>query len=325
MAGNTHSNIDLDMLTDEEREGLLDDTVVDEGLEDGAEGDDDADNGDDGGEGADNGGDTGADAGDGVSDAGDGGQAEGADAAAAAAAAAATAADTGAVAGDDGGTGDDAGVVEEVERPASWILPPDINDKIKNLDDERDRIAASFDDGDLTAQEMRAKLKPIEQELDALKDRRTAANVSRDLAIETYKTQTVPAFFKEHTQYEKGTVLYDMLDTELRKLQAASLDPLNPKHLQKAHEIIDGQLRKALGDGAVAKKDPGTKTPAGKTPAPKREIPPTLANVPSADITDAEDGGEFSYLDRLANTNVEAYEQALGKLSDDKRERYLAQ
>ena len=324
MADKTHSDIDLDMLTEEEREGLLDDTVIDEGLE-GSEGDE-GDEGD-GDTGADTGADTGDAGADDGADAGDDGQAAGDDAAAAAAAAqAAAAADTGAAdTGDAGGDGGQGGAAEVEERPASWILPADINDKIKNLGEELDRIAASFDDGDLTAQEMRAKMKPIEQELDALKDRRTTANVSRDLAIDTYKTQTVPAFFSDHPQYKQGTVLYTMLDTELRKLQSASLDPLNPKHLQKAHEIIDGQLRAALGEGAGTKKDPAGKTPAGKTPPAKREIPPTLANVPSADITDAEDGGEFAYLDRLANKDVEAYERELGKLSDDKRDRYLAQ
>ncbi|MCA1490105.1 hypothetical protein I6F11_04125 [Ensifer sp. NBAIM29] len=325
MAGK-HSEIDLDMLTEEEREGLLDESVVDEGLE-GNEGEGDEE-GAAGGEGDGKDGDK-ADAG---ADNGDGGeedkagQEDGADAAAAAAAAdaaAAAAADaTNADAGD-GEPGADAGAEEE-ERPASWILPADINDKIKSLDEERDRIAASFDDGDLTAQEMRAKLKPIEQQLDELKDQRTAANVSKNLAIETYKTVTVPEFFKEHTQYKPGSVLYNMLDTELRKLQSASVDPLNPKHLRKAHEIIDKQLREALGDSAGGKKDPAAKPQNGK-PAPKREIPPTLANVPAADITDAEDGGEFAYLDRLANKDVEAYERELGKLSDDKRDRYLAQ
>lgn len=311
---------DLDGLTEEEREGLLDETVVDEGLESAGDAGDEGDEDDQGAAGGDAGGDNrGDDAGDGDGD-GEEDKGAGSD-------------DTGSdIAGDAGAdvdtggdnAGDDAqGDEEDDEKPASWILPADINDKIKALDAERDKLAEQFDDGELNAKELRAKLKPIESELDELKERRTSAAVTRDLAIERYKTETVPTFFSEHPQYKPGTVLHTMLDTELRKLQSASKDPLNPKHLQKAHAILDKQLREALGDAAKPK--PKTENQSGKGKLPKREAPLTLANVPAADISDTGDGGEFAYLDRLANQDIEAYERELGKLSDEKRDRYLAQ
>ncbi|WP_331373785.1 hypothetical protein [Sinorhizobium chiapasense] len=310
------SDADLDGLTEEERDGLLDETVVDQGLESagGDEAGDDVES--DAGEGAvDDGADDNAD---------DKAGADSDDKAAGDDTAVGDTGDTGADAGEAGADDDvAAGEDEEEEKPASWILPADINDKIKTLDEERDRIVASFDDGDLTAKEMREKMRPIEQQLDELKDLRTTATVTKNIAIETYKTQTVPAFFKDHPQYKPGTVLHSMLDTELRKLQSASKDPLNPKHLQKAHAVLDEQLRAALGQPVQKKAD----NPAGKDTGkpPKREVPPTLANVPAADISDTDDGGEFAYLDRLANKDIEAYERELGRLSDEKRDRYLAQ
>jgi len=307
---------DLDGLTEEEREGLLDETVVDEGHESAGDAGDEGDEDDKGAAGGDAGGDNpgddaGADNGDGEED--DNGA--GSD----------IAGDAGADvdAGGDNAGGDAKGDEEDDEKPASWILPPDINDKIKTLDSERDKLAEQFDDGELSAKEYREKLKPIESELDGLKERRTSAAVTRDLAIERYKTETVPTFFSEHPQYKPGTVLHTMLDTELRKLQSASKDPLNPKHLQKAHAILDQQLREALGDAAKPK--PKAENQSGKGKLPKREAPLTLANVPAADISDTGDGGEFAYLDRLANQDIEAYERELGKLSDEKRDRYLAQ
>jgi hypothetical protein len=48
--------------------------------------------------------------------------------------------------------------------------------------------------------------------------------------------------------------------------------------------------------------------------------PPTLAKLPAADQSEVTDGGEFAHLDRL---NGEAYEEALMKMSDDKRNEYL--
>lgn len=314
------SEAELEMLTEEERQGLLDEDIVDEGLE--GEGDGDESDGDDG----DAGGDAGAEADGADQDAGDGdtadadadagtegGDAAAADAAAAAAAAAAASADTG-----------DIGAEEEAEqeRPAAWILPAEVNDKITALDAERDKLAEQFDDGELSAKEYREKLKPIEAEMDDLKQQRTTANTLRDIAITDYKEKTVPDFLKDNPQYKPGSLLYKMLDDEVRKLQQGSRDPLNPKHLRKAHETISEQLRAALGDTGGGKR-PDPKTPP-KTP-PKREVPPTLAGVPSADITDADDGGEFAYLDRLAAKNVVEYEKELAKLPDHKRDQYLAQ
>ncbi len=317
------SDDDLDLLTEEERQGLLDDAIVDEGLDDDAG--DDEDGGSDAGAGESDDGAAAAatesgDAGSGEPDGGDeadeqSADAGGADAAAAAAAdavAAAAAADTGAAA-----------VAEPEERAASWILPPELGQKIDELDKARDALAEQFDDGELTAKEYREKLKPIEKELDELKDRRTAANVERDLEIRRYKTETVPGFLEAHPEYaDPESPLYTMLDQTLRKLQQSSRDPLSPRLLERAHEQIAGQVRKAFGVDVTA---PKPKDPNPKPAAPKREIPPTLANVPTSDITDADDGGEFAYLDRLATQDVEKYEAALAKMSDEARERYLAQ
>lgn len=309
------SEQDLAMLTEEERQGLLDDELVDEGLE--GDEDDAGEDGDvSGGDDTKNEGKADEDAS--ASETGD-------DGARADATPAVAAPDVNADA--DAGTGDDAGgddtvaADEEQERQAAWILPADVDDKIKALDEERDRIVVSFDDGDLTAQEMRAKLKPLEQQLDELKEQRITANTLRGIAVQDYTTKTVPDFLKDHPEYKPGSLLYKMLDDEVRKLQQGSRDPLNPKHLRRAHETVAEQLRAALGTEG-AKKDP---PPKSEKTTPKREVVPTLAGVPAADITDSDDGGEFAYLDRLAAQDVVAYEKELAKLPDHKRDQYLAQ
>jgi hypothetical protein len=320
-----HSEVDLDLLTEEEREGLLADDIVDEGAEEGADTTDEAD-GDDASAAA-----AGGEAEPGSKDDAEpdaaaakaGADPEAAVKAAADAEVAQAATDAAAAAAKDEGAAPTPAAAEE-ERQASWILPAEVGQKIDELEKARDAIVEQFDDGELTGKEMREKLKPLEKEMDQLKEQRTAANVQRDIAITTYKDVTVPAFFSAHPEYaDKDSPLYGMLDATVRKLQQASRDPLSPQILERAHEQISGQLRKALGITEV----PKPKTPAADPakPVPKRDIPPTLANVPAADINDADDGGEFAYLDRLAEQDVEKYEAALGKMPDEARERYLSQ
>lgn len=316
MATPKHTEIDLDMLTDEERAGLEDTDLVDEGLEDGDDnGDDITDHGKGSGtDDADNPEPDGADAGDGKQ----------ADEEAAAAAAAAASAEKPPVKTDEPVAGTDvvepaaAAETAPVRRP--WQVPTEVTSKIEELEAEKDRLAELWDDGELTGKEHREKLKALDAELEPLKEQRLFAKVSLNTAVDTYKTTTVPKFLDAHPEY-KGGVLRGLIDAEIRNLQKTSADPFSPELLAQAHENLRSQVSKAYG---VEGKAPAPK-PNATTTAPKREIPPTLGGLPAADATDADDGGEFAYLDRLANQDIEKFETAIAQLSDEKRDRYLSQ
>ena len=113
--------------------------------------------------------------------------------------------------------------------------------------------------------------------------------------------------------------MYAELDKQVRAIQAESLNPFDPSILPRAHKLAIAEMRKAMG---LPAEDTGK--PAPKPTGNKRDLPPSLANVPAADITETTDNGEFAYLDRLAEKGDGlAYETALGKLSDEARERYL--
>ncbi|KIP99087.1 hypothetical protein RU07_20670 [Agrobacterium tumefaciens] len=317
------TDAELDMLTDEERAGLEDEDMVDEGLEEGAAGEESLD----------------GDAAEAVAAAlvaaaaekkpdvvvdedlelanGDGTQRQAAKPDEAAAAGAAAAAAEGDGQGWQPAT--PPAVVEE--RRPSWVLDPAVPEKLKSLDEERDRIIAQFDDGEMTGAEMRAKLKPLESQIDEIKTTVISANVAKTNAIDHYKDVTVPAFFEKHVEYQPGTILHTMLDAEVRRLQQTSNNPLNPAILEKAHENITSQVEKAYGVKKAAPKAEA-KTPAA---AAARQVPPTLGGVPSADVSDTDDGGEFAWLDRLASADTEKFETELAKLSDEKRERYMAE
>jgi len=303
---------ELDMLTDEERQGLLEDDGADE------EGDDE--NGESSGEAgaAEDKAETGEKGDvDGKADAGveDGaGQAEEPEKAAAKPAGESEAEDPGAA--------EEAGSDTNVEEPHSplpkYDVPANADARLKEIEAELDALDGQVDDGEITMKEFRAKERALRSESADIREQMMRASISRDAEVQTWFKQTVPAFLAEHPEYEAGGILHDMLNTKVKALQAAAAEAGNsqtsPAILRQAHESVRAELAKV----GLEKKSATTQDGAKKE-KPKRELPPTLAHVPAADISDTD--SEFAYLDRLSG---DAYEDALAKLSDDQRDRYLA-
>lgn len=200
-----------------------------------------------------------------------------------------------------------------------YEVPADAKDRISNIDTQLDDLAKKFDDGEMTAMELRAATKPLEQQRQDLRDQLLKQSLSFDSQVTAWSNVTVPAFLDKHPEYEPGSVLYDALNAEVKKLQMANDNPFDATYLAKAHETVQASVRKSLGLPAV----PADKQK--KEDKLKREIPPTLGGLPAADMNDANDGGEFAFLDRLADKDPLAFEAALGKLSEEKREMYLQQ
>jgi len=309
----------LALLTDDEREGYLEE--INEGQNDEDGGDDGADDTTATAAGAETGDDdTGGNDEDGENNGDDVAAAEAAAVATPDAKAAETAAAAAAPVVED--TAED----EPPEQTPRWILPADHQTKIDGIEAQKDALTEKFDDGELTGGEYRAQMKALDKQGDDLKSLKIRAEVARDTAIDTWKTD-VADFMGDHPEYAKSKFLRDALDAEVRQLQSEAINPLNPKILAKAHAKISGEITSAF------KADP---TPGGKTdgkkpdpakPAKKRDDPPpTLAHVPAADPTDADDGGEFAHLDRMLSKNDSlGYEKALAALPETKREQYLAQ
>lgn len=315
MAGKpAYSAEELELLTDEEREGLLDEDLVD----------DDPDEAADAGEEA------------------AGSEPDPTDAAAQAAAAKAKAdaeaAAAAAAEADKAKAADATKPAADPAKPASaaeptigdaaptaapfpqFDAPADAAKRIDTLEQQKDDLAKQFDEGELTASELRAKMKPLEAEERALRDGLLKASLTIEAAKTMWGQVEVPKFLRANPMYEQGSVLFDALDTEVRKLQTEALaaggNQYDPTLIAKAHERITSGLIKAGVQLPGVKKaaDPGGK---------KRELPPSLSNVPAADPTDV-DENEFSALDRLADSDPLAFEEALAKMSDAERERYLA-
>lgn len=304
----------LAQLTEEEREGLLDEDIADEG--DGEDGD-----GQEAAAAASAGGDESAD------DASAGGQdeAEDGDDVAAAGAGAPDAGAAEAVQQEQPGAEAEGAAAQDEAAPA-WVLPGDFDDRLKGLKDEKKQLAVKFDEGELTGAEFHEQLSALDEQYDVLRGQKIEASIAWNAAKREFGA-AVNAFLTDHPQYEQGSMLYSLLDAEVRRLQGSAVNPLNPDLLAKAHARIAADIEKAYGVKPAAKPEQPKKAAAAQAQARRPAPPPSLASVPAADIEDTDDGGEFSALDRLADRDRLGYEKALADLrrkSPDAYDRYMA-
>ena len=275
---------ELALLTEEERDGYLDDEDDDEGEEgNGDEGDDDpqddptlavddpAANPQDGGEG---------------SDQGDGAE------------------------------------LEEQLMPQPKLLfnadlPADIEAQRTALDEKEAAIDQQYDEGDILFTEHKQALRDINKQRNAL-DR---AELKAELAAEAYQTQidnswqaSQEAFFSAHPEFkidnEAKWAAFDQLVKNETKSVLDKGGVVGVPELERAYT----KYKQAFNIEAASPKQ-------AKAPASKNEgvVPPNLGKLPAATANDTDDG-KFAHLDRLEGV---AFEDALAKLSDAQRDEYL--
>jgi hypothetical protein len=220
----------------------------------------------------------------------------------------------GAEEGDEAQEEEEPAVVAKPAKPA--ILPAD---KLSAEDEARfgtidtllDDIATKFDDGELTAREMREQTKPLEAELAELRERRAIAKMSGQNVVNAWYGSTVPLFLAEHTEYKEGSGRHKLLDTYVKELQTAQPDnPTDPKILVDAHAKVIAEF------GEVA----GAEKPVKKANGKQRELPPNLGAIPAADQTVVTVPNKFIRLEKLKGAE---YEKALARLSTADRDLYL--
>lgn len=328
MANHGMTPEELALLTEEERAGLEDDELVDEGdetTEDDDTGTDDADDGNDGDEGA---GDADGDDNAGDDDKGDDDSGKQDDA------------------GDDDQPGRDDGADDQAattSQPVPLIraeLPADFDDQVKAITDrraeirtERRSLTDKYEDGDLTSKEYHDALDKLEDELSDLNDKRyelkrleekvqLAQEMNRN-QVETRWYTTVETFLGEHPEITKNQTLVTVYDQIVQRVTAETmkagkepgLADLQKAYKQWAEDLGITPQKPAKEEG----KQPGKQEqkPAKQT----RNVPPTLGKVPAADTTSTEDG-KWAWLDRLADSNPEKYEAEIAKLSEAEFDQY---
>ena len=293
------SDEDLSLLTDEERAGLED------------ESDDDSD-----------------DAGE-VGDAGDDGAgdldvaaAPGADAPAAAADASQNQA--GQAAGRDDGKDDDDDEPAPAAPAGDRLDPKAVQTQLDEIQSEKDKLAEQLDDGEITTKEYTEAVDKLNDQKNEVANK-LARQEEQDNAIVTAWNRDVDKFLSKHPTLKASEAQLVSFDSVVRRVTGdqANASLSNRKQLEKAHEIWRAEMG-FKDEPAASEKKAGETGKAAKPPKPKTELPPTLHNVPAADI-EVGDDGKYSYLDSLLNAGKSIeYEDALAKLSEADQQDYLS-
>lgn len=209
-------------------------------------------------------------------------------------------------------------------------LPDGFNDQIKELEDREADIALKFKSGEIEADEFLAENKKISGERLKLDRVATKAEIASEMSEQTQAQQwawTVGRFLNEVKKAEGIDYKGDQdglgadLDTFVKVLAN------NPNNNDKPMEwfLHEAHKRTKALHGLEQKDAPSEKKLDKKDAAAKRKpdtskIPASLAQVPGGDGPgDVSD--EFADIDKLDGL---AYEQALAKMTQAQRERYLA-
>lgn len=320
---------ELELLTQEERAGLEEDDT--EGEEEGAEGGQaDGDDGkgdedqDDQGEGDDEEDQSGDDEGNADDDQEDGGDA-----------------DDGQPGRDDGAdTDDQKGDGEDEENPDRPVAPeftlqaPEgVDDKRKAFDAREDELNEKFDDGDISAADFRKAIREINQEREDLTwsvRKYEQAKERHDESVESAKSQWIgnwygaaKDFIEAHPELSRNATVMQVFDNLVQQVNTE--ENINKFSHQKRLDMAYKQWAEDLG---FEPKAPNKKDKPGKKAAPpkKRELPPSLGNLPSADVNET-DNGTHGTLNRLFNSSnpndVARAEDMLSKMSEADQDRYL--
>lgn len=229
------------------------------------------------------------------------------------------------------GDGDGEGEGDDPDEELKNVDPlPDLGtlrEDIKTQQELKQELAEKFDNGDIGAQEKAAQERKIDDQIYALQSDLMRREIKVDAAKENWVDKHVPAFLEQHPAYGTGTGLKKVLNQHVMDLQRGDFasNPFHPNILKLAQKKMAAEFPDTFAAEKGAK-DPANKDGGKKPgkPAPKREMPPSLRNVPAAAGEDiGGDGSEFAFLDRLADTDIEKYEDALAKLTPADLDRYM--
>lgn len=228
---------------------------------------------------------------------------------------------------EDDAPAEDAQAVQLKREPVPLIKPEDITDaetKLAGIKDRKAELAQQFDDGNLSAREFSTKMDELNDEASIVREAILKNKLSREITqqqAEDAWVDDVHAFLADHPEVSGSKLRYAAFDMAVREVTAREMarGTSNLRMLQMAHkEWAEGLGIKAAEpqERAAAKEQ----EPA-KAQKPKPKLPPSLAHVPAAEITDT-DTGKYAALDRLATTDPDAFERRLARMSDAERDEY---
>lgn len=231
--------------------------------------------------------------------------------------------------GDDVGDEEDQPESERAQQQGPILVaeaPERAEERLKEIGDEKKSLRQKYDDGELTFDEYESQVDTLDEErMDirlALKEAETAAKIEHQRQVNE-REATINGFLSElGIKRDFRDLRFAALDNAVKIVanteEAASLSAR--EILEKAHELCIEQGVLQPKKKLEAKADAESKM----TVRPRKPLAtvPTLAKVPAAEQTSADEGNRFAYIDRIADPV--AREKAFQKLSDADKDAYLA-
>lgn len=206
-------------------------------------------------------------------------------------------------------------------------VPEGAEDRLKAIADEKSKLLEQLDEGDITVREYQAQYEKLNEEQTRLNLALHTAKMAEQMERQRLQAEwegAVHSFLRANPEFQKAEnpILFNALDQCVREIAASEEGQslTNAQILERAKDRVE----QAIGRKPKAPAEEGKPEGNGKTPPsqPKHPAaPPTLARVPAADLTTGD--GEFAQLDRLLQEDPLAYEEALARLDDKTRDRYM--
>lgn len=197
----------------------------------------------------------------------------------------------------------------------------DAQAKLTEIEAQKEALLTQFDEGDITGKDYQKQLNELSKQERKIEFEIHEANLAAKLEHQRMQNDwdaTCNAFVAANPVYKEMPWAYKELDAKIRELANHELHPetanwSGQKFLDEAHKVLKAQYK--FPEAAADKGNDSQRQ--------QRELPPNLAKVPAANLEDT-NGGRFAVLDRLANSDPIAYEEALNKLPAAERDAYLA-
>lgn len=204
-------------------------------------------------------------------------------------------------------------------------LPPDYEVKVAANKAALTDLRKRFDDGEVDAAEYHAKLDELQEQRADLREAKTRAQVASEMqeqaeagawlsAINTFVADAATKPELGLVDYAKDQAKAADLDVFVKALAAA------PENAAKPHRwFLEEGHRRVVALHGIATAKPAAAAPATRKPDASAVVT-NLADLPGGGGDADPVGDEFAELDKLTGLD---YERELGRLSPEKRERYL--
>lgn len=194
-------------------------------------------------------------------------------------------------------------------------LPDDLDARMTSIKEQKKALSAKFDEGEITVSEYDEQRDTLDDQYQDLREARFKAALAQE-AIKSQEVntweQSCNEFLAKHPDIAGDELKYNSFDVAVRMTTS---DPANVK--LSANEMLDKAFaRWSSTFGAPAQQEPAKQ-------AKQKPIVPNIGGLPAADTTET-DTNRFAALDGLIDSDPLRYQEELFKLSPSERAAYLA-